>query len=531
MKASLLLKGALLTGGAVGIGWYLLLPKKLQQSSQWLRMLYFQMSKSKSLRYMLIASIILSITIRKISGANNRKKSFTLSFLIVWCTYYKLFIVEHAKAHFQRTLFNVQISERAQLTNELFRPVPYAFAAPGQTVTCLGISAVLDRWFSRPILYEREKIQGWDGNFLCLDWVKFESEIKDQREQEEWQQIRKASLLPWENFNSDDPSKTNEPIEAEPEISPIVLLIHGFGESRFHPPILRFARRARELGWRSVVFSYWRFDYGETRDLRCVVEYLKKSHPHSPIITVGWSAGGLLLFRYLEDFGTQSLLSCAVTLSPLQDPITAVNISKETQNKVYSIYLMRLAKKAAEMHLKHDLNLSPTKKEFLLNLSQTSTDAFDFYDRFLFELPSYSRKISQSKDAAYSLRGPTLSHYRPTSLDIEKIKIPTLVVHADDDPIVAGQIHDWPGLVNRNRHLFVVTTKRGGHEGHYDGLIPAGSTWDMRVAFRFLSAVLETHAQIKHVELIVERKLNPEKPVHGYFPTISRTDSSTIFNL
>jgi len=497
-----LIKVVGLGAAAMAAGWIFLTPKKLEYSLSMAKVLSTQAARSSFLRYLFLCAFVLTLTLRRVTGYTTyRKRTFAASFLIVWAAFYRLFVIENARARFQRTHFNIQVAERAGLTQELFKPVPWAFAAPGQTITCLAVSTLTDRFAARQVVYAREVVtQGtFDGNAQFLDWARFESEEDASHEFSRFQDIRRTSAQQWEAEAAPATLDESDP-------APLILLIHGFGEHRFHPPVLRFARRARELGWRAVVWSYWRFDFGETRDLKAVVEHLTRTNPQSPIIAVAWSAGGYLLFRYLEEYGADSGLACAVTLSPLQDAISSADVTQGTQNKIYSYYLGHLARVAVKRHLMGDKSLPAEVRKKLEGLAATITDGFELYDRFLFELPGgFSRK--QGSAASYSFRGPTLSHYRPTNLDIHKVQVPTLVVHADDDPLVAGNIHDWPDMVRRNKNLLVVTTHRGGHEGHYDGFLPGGSTWDMRVGFRFISAVLETQAQIRHMELIVERKL------------------------
>lgn len=489
---------------AVGVGWVVLTPKKLESTVTLARVLSTHAARSSFLRYLVICALALTITLRRVTGYTTfRKRTFAACFLIVWAAFYRLFVVENARVRFQRTFFNIQVAERAGLATELFKPTPWAFAAPAQTITCLGVSNITDRFTARQVVYSREVVKDtFDGNSQFLDWARFESEEDSTEAFTRFHAIRASSAQQWE---------AEAAVSEDFDPAPLILLIHGFGEHRFHPPVMRFARRAKELGWRAVVWSYWRFDFGETRDLHAVIQHLKRTNPQSPIIAVAWSAGGHLLFRYLEELGEESGLTCAVMLSPLQDAITAALLTKENQNKIYSFFLSHMARVAVKRHLMGDKTLDTATREKLSQLPVMINDAFELYDRFLYELPGgFSRK--QHSSAPYSIRGPTLSHYRPTNLDIDKLKVPTLVVHADDDPIVPGHIHDWPDMVRRNRHLLVVTTNRGGHEGHYDGFIPGGSTWDLRVACRFISAVLETQAQIRHVETIVDRKLLTQRP-------------------
>ena len=75
------------------------------------------------------------------------------------------------------------------------------------------------------------------------------------------------------------------------------------------------------------------------------------------------------------------------------------------------------------------------------------------------------------------------------------MRIPLLVVHARDDPLVShDDCYDWPELV-RNPRVVVVRTNRGGHNAWHEGFWPLGPSWAVGVAPGYVSAVLEQTAQ------------------------------------
>ena len=56
--------------------------------------------------------------------------------------------------------------------------------------------------------------------------------------------------------------------------SPIILLIHGLGDSVDHPYIKRLCRASHRVGWRVCCFSYWRADWYNVGDLRTVIKHI-----------------------------------------------------------------------------------------------------------------------------------------------------------------------------------------------------------------------------------------------------------------
>lgn len=43
--------------------------------------------------------------------------------------------------------------------------------------------------------------------------------------------------------------------------------------------------------WRPVVYSYWRLDWMDPRDLTTVLEHVQGRYPNAPIFAVAYSAG------------------------------------------------------------------------------------------------------------------------------------------------------------------------------------------------------------------------------------------------
>lgn len=102
----------------------------------------------------------------------------------------------------------------------------------------------------------------------------------------------------------------------------------------------------------------------------------------------------------------------------------------------------------------------------------------------------------------------TASHYTHKAIDhLDSVAVTTLILHAEDDPVVTSQHVDWR-KVEQNRHIIVGHTKRGGHCAWYEGFSPFGNTWGDRVAVNFISAVLETHSQTSFFLGLIKQSLS-----------------------
>ena len=68
---------------------------------------------------------------------------------------------------------------------------------------------------------------------------------------------------------------------------PIIVIIHGLGDSMKTPYVKRLARACHRSGWRVVAYSYWRCDFGCTKDLKKVMQHLNNKYPESAIVGCG----------------------------------------------------------------------------------------------------------------------------------------------------------------------------------------------------------------------------------------------------
>ena len=92
------------------------------------------------------------------------------------------------------------------------------------------------------------------------------------------------------------------------------------------------------------------------------------------------------------------------------------------------------------------------------------------YDRFQFALRNKPERYRE-----WTFKGPDTSHLYPP-INMANVKVTTLVVQADDDPIVHGWQVNW-GRLLQNKNIICLHTKRGGHVAHFDQAFPFGDTY------------------------------------------------------
>jgi hypothetical protein len=260
---------------------------------------------SRTVKMILAASLLVTGAALRYGLIKQRTKTvFPIFFGTLWMLYYRFRVIEHARAHYQPTFFNVHIVEKAALTRTTFAPVPWAYNKHAQTVLCLALSAV--EWVFRKLSVTRETIIGFDDSPQYIDWLYFGSAGRALYQRKEL---------------------------------PILLLIHGLGDDNNHPYMQRFAYMCQRHGWRACAFTYWRCDFGETRDLAEVINHLHESNPRAPIIPVAWSAGGNILLKYLGQAGKDTPVVAAIALSGCFDFLQAVKDIRKNENQSYHFFL------------------------------------------------------------------------------------------------------------------------------------------------------------------------------------------------
>ena len=261
------------------------------------------------------------------------------------------------------------------------------------------------------------------------------------------------------------------------------LVVHGVGgtsESRY---VVRAARALFRAGMHvvrvslrgvgeGVAHARSLYHAGMSDDPRRVVELLAKDARVASLGVVGFSLGGNVSLKMAGEMGANAPAKLAA-VAAVSAPLDLVEVSKVIERPrrlPYRAWVMKgLIRQAIELaraqpkHVKYD-----TKA---LWRARTIRD----YDEAVV-VPTYGFRDANDYYARASA-GPHLSN----------VRVPTLLVHADDDPMVPGATVK-PFLGSLPRSVEVAWSDAGGHVGWYAGLHEDGlvETWAMRNVRRFL---------------------------------------------
>jgi predicted alpha/beta-fold hydrolase len=271
-----------------------------------------------------------------------------------------------------------------------------------------------------PLKTRRERVELPDGDFLDVDWVGGDG--------------------------------------------PIVIVLHGLqgsAESNYARGLLR---EVEARGWRGA-FMHFRgcsgeanrlprsYHSGETSDIDWFARELRRREPETPLAAVAYSLGGNVLLKWLGESRKSNPLRAAVAVSTPFELGAAADSMKVGLARIYQWYLLRNLKRAVRAKMANgscELRLSGAELDRLRSFREFDDavtapmhgfqGAQDYYDR------SSSRQF------------------------INRVEIPTLVLHAADDPLMHSGV--IPPLEERSAQVRFEVSPHGGHVGFVSGSWP-----------------------------------------------------------
>jgi predicted alpha/beta-fold hydrolase len=225
-----------------------------------------------------------------------------------------------------------------------------------------------------------------------------------------------------------------------------------------------------ERGWRGVV-PHFRgcsgeanrlarsYHSGDSREIDWVLRRLKEEFPSSEIYVVGISLGGNMLLKWLGEEGdaARSVVERAAAVStPLDLAAAAGELDAGIKKLLYTRHFLRsLQPRALAKIIDHDLTIDAAA----IRASATFRQFDD-----LFTAP-----IHGFKDA--------LEYWTRCSSKqwLTRIRIPTLVLNARNDPFLPESVLPLPGEVSDA--VTVEFPRAGGHVGFVTGRFPGGIDW------------------------------------------------------
>ena len=268
----------------------------------------------------------------------------------------------------------------------------------------------------------------------------------------------------------------------------VVVLLPGLNNDSHTSFIQSAMRHFRSEGFQAVALNYRglaglrlktpKIACGDCfRDMPDVENHLAKTCPRAEFSAVGFSMGGSILLRHLGAVGANTLFSSAVTVAaPVDLEAVMKSFTSSARKKLVSFAIAS----GVKLLMLHELRKSQFAQLVDMRKVLTAGSLADIDEAAICPLhgyataPEYHRAISA----------------RP---HLGNIRIPTLVVQSEDDPVISYNTMPFQEL-RRNPRIYVAVTKRGGHIGWGSGGLGAGA-WTDTMAAHFMQATSRTRSR------------------------------------
>jgi predicted alpha/beta-fold hydrolase len=195
---------------------------------------------------------------------------------------------------------------------------------------------------------------------------------------------------------------------------------------------------------------------GETTDLDFAIQRLTSEVPESPIVLAGFSLGGNVLLKWLGERGTNvpSNVRAAAAVSVPYDLARGSRYINRGFARVYELHFLRSLVRKARIKRGRFPDIVPH-----VDLAQLRS-MWDFDD-------AVTAPVHGFVDASdYYQRSSSLRW-------LDRIRVPTLLVSAVDDPFLPREVLDEVRAVaSKNTSLHCEFVDRGGHVGFIAGRRP-----------------------------------------------------------
>jgi hypothetical protein len=191
---------------------------------------------------------------------------------------------------------------------------------------------------------------------------------------------------------------------------------------------------------------------GETGDLASVMEHIRTRFPGRPVTAIGYSLGGNVLLKWLGEQGNAAQVTTAVAISVPFD-LNACALKLETGlSRIYQHHLVTKLRNAVIS--KASIHVPPFPLERLGEL-RTFRQFDDAITAPLHGFRDVDDYYSRSSSTQY----------------IRNIRVPTLILHAADDPFIP--VDAIPDDSDLSPAVTLELSRYGGHVGFVAGSSPA----------------------------------------------------------
>jgi len=258
-----------------------------------------------------------------------------------------------------------------------------------------------------------------------------------------------------------------------------VLLLHGL-EGSIHSDYIRgVMSKLNQRGYRTCLMHFrgcsgepnrlveW-YHSGKSDDPQLIVEFLKEQMEIEVYAAVGFSLGGNVLLKWLGEQGANSSLKRAAAMSV---PFRLEQAGQRMNQGLSRIYQRSLVSRMVQSY----------KDKFAVVSSPLDVD--------IDAIETFWQFDDQVTAPLHGYKGADDFYTRASSRQfIPQIRVPTLILHAVDDPFMYA--HTPPGADELPEDVWLELSKHGGHVGFVSGMIPGlANYWGERRLAEWIDSV------------------------------------------
>ena len=250
---------------------------------------------------------------------------------------------------------------------------------------------------------------------------------------------------------------------------PAALLLHGLEGSSNSKYIRGLVRFLNNHGWSTASINFRgcsgennrlarSYHSGATADLEEVVNVISQQQPGTPLHAIGFSLGGNLLLKWCAEKGNSCPLTTAVAVSVPYD-LSIASKTLDDKKGMASVYRRRL--------------LLSLKQKALYKSSKGLIDLDESVIRNISSLADFDQELTAPLHGFESAE----DYYSRASCSpqLARITIPTLLIHASDDPFMDS--HGIPHASSLSDSTQLELSPHGGHVGFFQPSFSDTSYW------------------------------------------------------
>ncbi|CAG01051.1 unnamed protein product, partial [Tetraodon nigroviridis] len=273
-----------------------------------------------------------------------------------------------------------------------------------------------------------------------------------------------------------------------------MVICPGIGNHSEQKYIRTFVDHSQRRGYRCAVLNHLGalpqveltsprlFTYGCTWEFGAMVDWVKRQHPHTLLVVVGFSLGGNLVCKFLgEKPSNQNRVVCCISVCQGYSALRAQEtfLQWDQCRRLYNFILAEKMKNLILSHRRSFLSSSSSVGEVDLGRLSTATSLMQVDDAVMRKFHGYA-SVKE-----YYEQESCVQH-------ISNVQVPLLLLNSSDDPLVHPALLDIPrSLAEKKPNVMFVLTQHGGHMGFFEGavLLPRPLTWMDKVVVECVDAL------------------------------------------